>query len=250
MESGGARRIPERELSQSTHTLEILSMDPQICRICSLDGVQPWDSYISHFESFSDINSWSQCEKAQYLKASLKGDALEIFAELPNTRLDFETLSTALETRFWHAHEGPLFLAQLTMRTREKGESVQQSAQAIRKFVKGANLSLNSAAREDIAFEHFRNALGNIKLQRTVFMSKPRSLAEAVAVAAKTESFQRAQQTHDLKQRGNVRQIVEDAAENKSKSPSMANILQMLQEMKITLVELKDWQQSVKRGQS
>ncbi|KAJ8020641.1 hypothetical protein HOLleu_40287 [Holothuria leucospilota] len=92
------------------------------------DGSQPWDSYISHFESVSEINGWRQCEKARYLKASLKGDALEILADLPNTPLDFETLSTALDTRFGHAHKGPLFRAQLTMRTRERGESVQQLA--------------------------------------------------------------------------------------------------------------------------
>ncbi|PIK42381.1 hypothetical protein BSL78_20743 [Apostichopus japonicus] len=135
------------------------------------------------------------------------------------------------------------------MRTRERGESVQQLAQAIRKLVSYAYPTLNSKARDDIALEHFRNALNDMELQRAVFMSKPTSLAEAVAIAAETESFQRAQQTNHLKQRGNVRQVVGDAQEDKSESLGMAQIVQMLKEMKSTLTELKDWQQSVKRGE-
>ncbi|KAJ8023234.1 hypothetical protein HOLleu_35584 [Holothuria leucospilota] len=108
------------------------------------DFSQPWDSCTSHFESVSEINGWRQCEEARYLKASLKGDALEILADLPNTRLDFETLSDTLDTRFRHAHQGPLFRAQLTMRAREGGESVKQLAQAIRKLVTYAYPSNNS----------------------------------------------------------------------------------------------------------
>lgn len=231
-----------RELERSSKTRP--NMLPE-----KFDGLQPWDSYISHFESVSDINGWNLCEKAKYLKASLKGDALETLADLSSTKMDFETLSTALETRFGHAHKGPLFRAQLTMRTRERGESVQQLAQAIRKLVSYAYPALNSKARDDIALEHFRNALNDMELQRAVFMSKPTSLAEAVAIAAETESFQRAQQTNHLKQRGNVRQVVGDAPEDKSESLGMAQIVQMLKEMKSTLTELKDWQQSVKRGE-
>ncbi|PIK42382.1 hypothetical protein BSL78_20744 [Apostichopus japonicus] len=76
-----------RELERSSKTRP--NMLPE-----KFDGLQPWDSYISHFESVSDINGWNLCEKAKYLKASLKGDALETLADLSSTKMDFETLST------------------------------------------------------------------------------------------------------------------------------------------------------------
>ncbi|KAJ8023233.1 hypothetical protein HOLleu_35583 [Holothuria leucospilota] len=45
-------------------------------------------------------------------------------------------------------------------------------------------------------------------------------------------------------------QITDDAPEDKSESPSMPQIVQMLKDMKSTLTELKDRQQSVKREKS
>ena len=46
-----------------------------------------------------------------------------------------------------------------------------------------------TSAREDLAVEAFRNALGKEQLQRHVFAGKATTLAEAITLATEMEAF-------------------------------------------------------------
>ncbi|KAJ8020963.1 Retroviral-like aspartic protease 1 [Holothuria leucospilota] len=239
---GGTNTVHRHEDSrtESSDTLKKPLMLPE-----KFDGSSSWEDYRVHFESVADINRWSREDKACFLRASLKGDALEVLTEMtPRGSMGFTSLVDALERRFGHEHQSPLFRAQLTMRTRQRGESVQQLAQAIRKLVNGAYPFLESKARDDIALEHFRNALDDMELQRAVFMSKPQSLTQAVSIAAEMESFQRAQ-LHHTRRGSNIRHVKEEDDRETAPALDVSNLLKLLNEMKESLTEIQKWKRTM-----
>ncbi|KAJ8041081.1 Retroviral-like aspartic protease 1 [Holothuria leucospilota] len=205
----------------------------------SFDGSQPWEDYLTHFESVAEINGWNRKQMARFLGANLKGEALEVFTELScATRTSFPALVEALERRFGHAHQTPLFRTQLSMRRRGRNESLQQLAQAIKRLVNGAYPSLDMNARDGIAIENFRAALDDAELQRAVFIAKPRTLAEAVTAAVEMESFQQAQMQHSRQQRGILRNV-DCCQDNQSQATTDLNtIRKALEEIRGTLAEL------------
>ena len=208
----------------------------------SYDGSKPWEDYLTHFESVAEINGWNCKEMARFLGANLKGEALEVYTEIPSVaKSSFTVLVEALERRFGHAHQTPLFRAQLSMRKRGRNESLQQLAQAVKRLVNGAYPRLDVQARDDIAIENFRAALDDAEIQRAVFMAKPRSLAEAVTVAVEMESFQQAQTHHSRQQRGNLRNVDGCQDSQSHLTTDLTTIRKALEEIKGTITELQAW---------
>ena len=77
----------------------------------------------------------------------------------------------------------------LFMRVRGRGESLEELGRSIRRLVLQSYPALPTSAREDLAVEAFRNALGDEQLQRHVFASRATTLAEAITLATEMEAF-------------------------------------------------------------
>ena len=154
------------------------------------DGASSWADYLTHFESVASINRWSELEKVGYLASHLRGLAQEAFADLsPEARKDYASVLEHFERRFGVASQVPLHRAQLSMRVRGRGESLEELGRSIRRLVLRSYPALPTSAREDLAVEAFRNALGEEQLQRHVFARKATTLAEAITLATEMEAF-------------------------------------------------------------
>ena len=154
------------------------------------DGSSPWPDYLMHFESVAGVNGWSEAEKVGYLASHLRGSAQEAFTDLsPEDRRDYASILGYFERQFGVTSRVPLRRAQLAMRIRGRGESLEELGRSIRRLVLQSYPALPGSAREDLAVEAFRNALGDEQLQRHVFASRATTLAEAVTLATELEAF-------------------------------------------------------------
>ena len=66
---------------------------------------------------------------------------------------------------------------------------MEELGRSIRRLVLRSYPTFPASAREDLAVEAFRNALGEEQLQRHVFAGKATTLAEAITLATEMEAF-------------------------------------------------------------
>ena len=79
------------------------------------------------FEMIAALNNWSERTKALELATSLRKTALWVLTDLSDdTRYDFQTLVSALSTRFEPEDQAEMFKAQLRNRRRKKTESIPE----------------------------------------------------------------------------------------------------------------------------
>ena len=158
------------------------------------DGASPWADYLTHFESVASVNKWSKAEKAGYLASHLRGLAQEAFADLSlEARKDYVSVLEHFERRFGVASQVPLHRAQLSMRVRGRGESLEELGRSIRRLVLRSYPTFPASVREDLAVEAFRNALGEEQLQRHVFAGKASSGPEMSGWSGKPPLVRRAE---------------------------------------------------------
>ena len=91
---------------------------------------------------------------------------------------------------------------------------MEELGRTIRRLILRSYPTLPSSAREDLAVEAFRNALGEEQLQRHVFAGKATTLAEAITLATEMEAFleYQAQQRKDRFGARDVRIVEESSA--------------------------------------
>jgi hypothetical protein len=85
------------------------------------------------FETVTEHNHWSAKEKSTYLITALKGRAANVLHGIP-TNTTYEGTLQALKDRFGDQHFAAAYRCQLTTRTQEARESLQDFAMAIEQF--------------------------------------------------------------------------------------------------------------------
>ena len=85
---GGADRapFPRRTKSRSspvTDPPQSFSKPKNYMKPATYDGTGLWNDYLSHFESVSQINHWTEIEMGLYLAASLRGQAQGVLGNQP-----------------------------------------------------------------------------------------------------------------------------------------------------------------------
>ena len=96
-----------------------------------------FDEFLCQFETTCEINAWKYKDKSLYLANCLTGEARSLLNELdPEGRRDYDTLIEKLKNRFGSVNRSEIYRTQLKSRTRNKGETIQELAQAIKKLVR------------------------------------------------------------------------------------------------------------------
>ena len=93
------------------------------------------------FELISDLNKWTEENKALQLAGSFRGQAQSILSDLSNEeRINFQHLVTALTNRFEPENQMEIYRSQLKAKLflRSKGETLANLSQEIQKFVRKA----------------------------------------------------------------------------------------------------------------
>ena len=106
------------------------------------------------------MSQWSDAEKAAYLAISLRGPAATVLTNLPRDQhQNYESLVSALETRFGTAHQTELNCVRLKTRTRHQEESLAELAEDIERLVCLAYPNTTESMVEVLSKDHFIDAL-------------------------------------------------------------------------------------------
>lgn len=100
----------------------------------NFSGESDFDEFLSQFEITCEINGWQYKEKSLYLANCLTGEARSLLSELDHDgRRDYNILVEKLANRFGSVNRSEIFRTQLKSRLRNKGESIPELAQAVKK---------------------------------------------------------------------------------------------------------------------
>lgn len=157
------------------------------------DGTGSVEDYFVHYEMVAEINDWSGLEMMQFLKISLRGEALQVVQQLEQVaKTDYRAMKEKLLQRFSSINRSKVFQAQLSARRRGDGESLPKLAQNIRYLVGHAYPELHGYGDmfEKLSTNHFLDALISSEMRAHVFYSHPRTLDDALSHALEVEVFQ------------------------------------------------------------
>ena len=162
---GGADRAPSprRTGSRSSPVTDPPQSVPRpknLMKPATYDGTGLWNDYLSHFESVSLINHWTDLEKGLYLAASLRGQAQGVLGnQATGDRQNYQKLVQALQDRFAPSNQTELYRAQLRERRQKASETLPEMGQEIRRLTNLAYPTASSELKEVLATEQFLDGL-------------------------------------------------------------------------------------------
>ncbi|MCG8033698.1 MAG: hypothetical protein JAZ03_16170, partial [Candidatus Thiodiazotropha taylori] len=146
--------------------------------------------FLCQFEINCEINAWEYKEKSLYLANCLTGDARSLLNELgPEGRRDYNTLIDKLRNRFGSVNRAEIFRTQLKSRTRNKGETIPELAQAIKKLVRQAYPGVTKDVIETLSLDNFIDAITDSDIRMRVRELNPKSLEEAEKSCVRLEAY-------------------------------------------------------------
>ena len=189
------------------------------------DGSSDFEEFLCQFEITCEINAWKYKEKSLYLANCLTGVARSLLNELDSDgRRDYDTLIVKLRNRFGSVYQSEIYRTQLKSRTRNKGETIQELAQAIKKLVRQAYPRVNKEVIETLSLDNFIDAITDSDIRMRVRELSPKSLDEAEQICVRLEAYKIAdtQRTCFVGRLGTQTELREN---EQGKSPSQFEIL-------------------------
>ena len=115
-----------------------------------------------------------------YLANCLTGDAWSLLSELDRGgQCDYNTLIEKLANRFGSVNRSESYRTQLKSRTRNRGETIPELAQAIKKLVRQAYPGVHKDVIETLVIDHFIDALTDSEIRLRVREFDSKTLADA-----------------------------------------------------------------------
>ena len=152
------------------------SFDVPLPRQGEFNGTGAWEGFIRPFMGLAEACGWSPEEKKFRLMSGLKGKAAEfVFQQLdPSITTDFDTLVSALESRFAERRTQNAWLALLESRKLSPKESLTEYVADIRRLVVRGYPTADAGTRDSIALRHFLKGLPDQQITVAVGMTNPK----------------------------------------------------------------------------
>ena len=207
------------------------------------DGTGLWNDYLSHFESVSLLNHWTETEKGLYLAASLRCQALGILGNQPrDDRQNYTRLVQSLQDRFAPSNQTELYRSQLRERRQKASESLPEMGQDVRRLTNLAYPTASSDLKEILAIEQFLDGLYDSEMRLKIKQARPSSLNDAIQRAVELEAFNRAE-----KRRTETVRWMEH--KSSARSPKLEKLIEAMQKSISTLArEVRDLKRSKGQG--
>ena len=204
------------------------------------DGTGLWNDYLSHFESVSLINNWTDVEKGLYLAASLRGQAQGVLGNQPkDDRQNYTKLVQALQDRFAPSNQTELYRAQLRERRQKASESLPEMGQDIRRLANLAYPTASSDLKEVLATEQFLDGLHDSEMRLKIKQARPVNLNDAIQRAVELEAFYRAER----RQKEIVRSVDTEVSTREQRLESLIETMQK------SMTSLEQEMKNMKRSQ-
>lgn len=152
-------------------------------------GTDDFEDFLTQFEITSELNSWNYRAKSLHLANCLTGAARALLNELTaDQRRDYKNLVQKLTERYGSENRAEVFRSQLKSRTRGKGETIPELAQAIKKLTRQSYPKVSQDVIEALALDHFIDALTETEIRLRLREVGPKSLTEAEKIAVRMEA--------------------------------------------------------------
>ena len=152
-----------------------------------------FEDFLTQFEITAEKNGWNYRAKSLYLANSLTGAARALLNELNDIqRRDFRSLVQKLKERFGSENRAEVFRSQLKSRSKGKGETTAELAQAIRKLTRQAYPQVSLDVVEALSIDHFIEALPESEIRLRLREVGPSTLAEAERIAVRMDAHRQA----------------------------------------------------------
>ena len=225
---GGADRAPSprRTGSRSSPVTDPPQSVPRpknLMKPATYDGTGLWNDYLSHFESVSLMNHWTDLEKGLYLAASLRGQAQGVLGnQATGDRQNYQKLVQALQDRFAPSNQTELYRAQLRERRQKASETLPEMGQEIRRLTNLAYPTASSELKEVLATEQFLDGLFDPEMRLKIKQARPVNPNDAIQRAVELEAFSRAEQ----RRKEHVHVIDKDSSEKGSRMETLMTEMQ------------------------
>jgi len=134
-------------------------------KLQTFDGTGSWESWWAHFQNCASYNRWPERDKLAFIKGRLTGNAAQILWDTDHIATNSpKKLVTMLKNRYSAEQQTDKYRAELQIRRRRNRERLSELHQDIRRLMALAYPRLAAEAREEIACDHFINALGDPEL--------------------------------------------------------------------------------------
>ena len=175
--------MSEEERSRSQPTRPLVLPD-------TFTGDDNFDHWISHFESVSAVNQWTDADKLLWLRVRLTGKAHVALDQLPHEiQQSYSNVKKALRERFEPESKRMLYKAEFETRRKKASETWADFADDLRRLTDKAFPNLQCEAREELALSRYLDQLGPPQISFAVKQRRPRNLPEAVSSTIELESY-------------------------------------------------------------
>lgn len=193
------------------------------------NGHGSFESFLVQFNNCASYNKWTELDKLAHLRWALTGSATQLLWGSEN--LSYDELLEKLKSRFSGRGLEEKYQTELRCRRRNKGESLRELAQDIRRLMALAYPNEQSRLAEHLARDAFLNSLGDTELELKVREREAETLEEALRVAQRFEVFRDAA---DPPGRHRFNRQVSDKKASGSDVESLMSRVAALEEMQFT----------------
>jgi len=158
-------------------------------KLMTYDGSGSLETFLAKFSRLAEYMQWNDTDRYYHLGASLNGIAGQVLWDA-GPQATVADVVGLLRTRFGNELQAERFKAELKVRRRRTGESLQQLYQDISKLVALAHPKEEPALVNHVAREAFVIALGDPILQLKVIVHEPRTVEDVLNIAVKMEAYQ------------------------------------------------------------
>ena len=228
-------------------------------KLGTYNGTTCLETFLAKFDNCSHYFGWDTEDQLFQLKAALDGAAGQILWDLDRAAT-VEQIQRLLPCRFGNDNQAERFRAELRIRRRKRGESLQTLYQDICRLMTLAYPGPTSSLSEIVGRDAFLEALDDQQLRVRILEREPRTLDEALNAAVRLEAFDQKALEEVLSKengsRGKTRFAKTVTQDKKGKTPSAnpdkaepgvwAEVLRRLDELSTEVKVLREERQPPK----
>lgn len=187
-----------------------------------------WSDWSEQFDLAAEVNGWDDDLKLKFMSLLLSGRARDIYSGLSgDAKGNYGLLKAAMARCFEPCDSTDWSRAAFTDRRRMHNETAREFGNALRRLAFKAYPAADNSTRDMLARDQFLTHFATGDFRITLRRAKPKTLEDAIDLAAEIELLKNLEQTHltvDAKVRG---------VENKPKSDEpMTMVLGMVEELR------------------
>ena len=185
---------PTEKYSQRKGRLETAPRPPtkakREMKLEKFDGSVRIESFLAKFEICSRHNQWKEADRMDNLQCALTGEAAQILWDMGAEGVKTsKNLIRQLQARYGSANQTALYRTQLKFRRRQKGETLAELVNDVRRLIVLAYPGPSSSMKEALACEAFLEALNDKELAMKIREKEPPTLEEAYQFAMRLEAY-------------------------------------------------------------